>query len=76
MAGQLLGTQIVGHREAEVAERIDIPAVALFERLTIGRLCDLDLSYTPPFGCPWDAVQVAAQDRLREQELALRHLAG
>jgi hypothetical protein len=21
---------------------------------------DLDLSYTPPFGSPWDAVQIAA----------------
>jgi hypothetical protein len=24
-------------------------------------LSDLDLSYTPPFGSPWDAIQLAAQ---------------
>jgi hypothetical protein len=30
--------------------------------LTVDRLSDLDLSYTPPFGSPWDAVQLAAQD--------------
>ena len=28
--GRLLGAQIVGHRDAEVAKRIDIPAVAMF----------------------------------------------
>ena len=29
--------------------------------MTIDALSDLDLSYTPPFGSPWDAVQAAAQ---------------
>jgi hypothetical protein len=24
-------------------------------------LSDLDLSYAPPFGSPWDAIQLAAQ---------------
>jgi hypothetical protein len=28
-------------------------------------LNDLDLSYTPPFGSPWDALQAAAQDWTR-----------
>jgi hypothetical protein len=26
----------------------------------------LDLSYTPPFGSPWDAIQLAAQDWVRQ----------
>jgi hypothetical protein len=33
--------------------------------MTVDRLSDLDLSYTPPLGSPWDAVQVAAQSWMR-----------
>jgi hypothetical protein len=29
--------------------------------MSVDGLNDLDLSYTPPFGSPWDAVQLAAQ---------------
>jgi NADPH-dependent 2,4-dienoyl-CoA reductase/sulfur reductase-like enzyme len=58
--GQLLGAQLVGHHDAEVAKRIDIPAGALFHHMTVDGLNDLDLSYTPPFGSPWDAIQLAA----------------
>lgn len=61
VSGRLLGAQIVGHRDAQVAKRIDIAAVALFDRTSVDRISDQDLSYTPPFGSPWDAVQVAAQ---------------
>jgi NADPH-dependent 2,4-dienoyl-CoA reductase/sulfur reductase-like enzyme len=60
--GRLLGMQVVGHQRAEVAKRIDIPAGALFHAMTVDGLCNLDLSYTPPFGSPWDAIQLAAQD--------------
>jgi NADPH-dependent 2,4-dienoyl-CoA reductase/sulfur reductase-like enzyme/DNA-binding transcriptional MerR regulator len=64
--GQLLGAQLVGHHDAEVAKRIDIAAGALFHHMTVEALNDLDLSYTPPFGSPWDAVQLAAQDWVRQ----------
>jgi NADPH-dependent 2,4-dienoyl-CoA reductase/sulfur reductase-like enzyme len=60
-SGRLLGVQLFGHRQAEVAKRIDIAAVALFHEMTIDALSDLDLSYTPPLGSPWDAVQAGAQ---------------
>jgi NADPH-dependent 2,4-dienoyl-CoA reductase/sulfur reductase-like enzyme len=60
--GRLLGAQLVGHQHAEVAKRIDIPASALFHQMTVDGLSDLDLSYTPPFGSPWDAIQLAAHD--------------
>jgi NADPH-dependent 2,4-dienoyl-CoA reductase/sulfur reductase-like enzyme len=63
--GRLLGAQLVGHKDAEVAKRIDIPAGALFHHMTVEALSDLDLSYTPPFGSPWDAIQMAAQDWVR-----------
>jgi NADPH-dependent 2,4-dienoyl-CoA reductase/sulfur reductase-like enzyme len=64
--GRLLGAQLVGHHHAEVAKRIDIPATALFHAMTVEGLSDLDLSYTPPFGSPWDAIQIAAQHWVRQ----------
>lgn len=30
--------------------------------MKVEALNDLDLSYTPPLGSPWDAIQMAAQD--------------
>jgi NADPH-dependent 2,4-dienoyl-CoA reductase/sulfur reductase-like enzyme len=60
-SGRLLAAQILGPWHAEVAKRIDVFAAALFAGMTVDGLNDLDLSYTPPFGSPWDAVQVAAQ---------------
>jgi NADPH-dependent 2,4-dienoyl-CoA reductase/sulfur reductase-like enzyme len=60
-SGRLLGAQIAGHYQGEVAKRIDIFATALFHDMTVNDLNDLDLSYTPPLGSPWDAVQMAAQ---------------
>lgn len=59
--GRLLGAQIVGHRAAEVSKRVDVFAVALFKRMKVEALNDVDLSYTPPLSSPWDAVQMAAQ---------------
>lgn len=58
---RLLGAQLVGRRGTEVAKRVDTFATALYAGLTIEQFDDLDLSYTPPLGSPWDAVQVAAQ---------------
>ena len=29
--------------------------------MTVEALSDLDLSYTPPLGSPWDAFQIATQ---------------
>ena len=58
--GRLLGVQLFGHRHAEIAKRIDIAATAIFHDMTVEALNDLDLSYTPPLGSPWDALQVAA----------------
>ena len=57
--GQLLGVQLVGHLGSEIAKRIDIPATAIFNRMTVEALSDLDLSYTPPLGSPWDASKPA-----------------
>jgi NADPH-dependent 2,4-dienoyl-CoA reductase/sulfur reductase-like enzyme len=59
--GRLLGLQLFGHKNAEIAKRIDIAATAIFNGMTIDALSDLDLSYTPPLGSPWEAVQMGAQ---------------
>ncbi len=61
LTGVLLGAQILGSFRSEVSKRIDVFATALFHGMTIETLSDLDLSYTPPVGSPWDPIQVAAQ---------------
>jgi NADPH-dependent 2,4-dienoyl-CoA reductase/sulfur reductase-like enzyme len=61
LSGRLLGAQIIGHWRAQVAKRIDVFAAALFHGMEVDGLNDLDLSYTPPLGSPWDPVQFAAQ---------------
>jgi NADPH-dependent 2,4-dienoyl-CoA reductase/sulfur reductase-like enzyme len=65
VTGQLLGLQLFGHKNAEIAKRIDIAATAIFHGMTLDGLSDLDLSYTPPLGSPWDAVQMGAQGWVR-----------
>lgn len=59
--GLLLGAQLVGRLGTETAKRVDTYATALFAGLTVDQISDLDLSYTPPLGSPWDAVQAATQ---------------
>jgi NADPH-dependent 2,4-dienoyl-CoA reductase/sulfur reductase-like enzyme len=64
--GRLLGMQLFGHKNAEIAKRTDIAASAIFHGMTVDAVSDLDLSYTPPLGSPWDAVQMAAQAWVRQ----------
>jgi NADPH-dependent 2,4-dienoyl-CoA reductase/sulfur reductase-like enzyme len=58
---RLLGAQLLGHVDAQVPKRIDIAATGLYHGITVDALNDLDLSYAPQFGSPWDAVQAGAQ---------------
>jgi NADPH-dependent 2,4-dienoyl-CoA reductase/sulfur reductase-like enzyme len=67
--GRLLGMQLFGHKQAEIAKRIDIAATAIYTGMTVEAITDLDLSYTPPLGSPWDAVQMGAQAWNREVSL-------
>jgi NADPH-dependent 2,4-dienoyl-CoA reductase/sulfur reductase-like enzyme len=64
--GRLLGMQLFGHKNAEIAKRVDIAATAIYHRMTVDAVSDLDLSYTPPLGSPWDAVQIATQAWTRD----------
>ena len=65
-SGRLLGLQLVGRLGTEVAKRIDVAATAIFNSMAVDEVSDLDLSYSPPLGSPWDAVQVGAQAWVRE----------
>ncbi|GIG86005.1 flavoprotein oxidoreductase [Plantactinospora endophytica] len=58
-SGRLLGAQIVGRSEA--AKRIDVLAVALWNRMTVDEMAGLDLGYAPPYAPVWDPVLVAAR---------------
>lgn len=55
----LLGGQIIGKNGVD--KRIDVLATALFHKMTITELNDLDLSYAPPYNSPWDPIQQAAR---------------
>lgn len=63
---QLLGANMIGHWQTGIARRIDVLAAALFHSAQVEELNDLDLSYTPPLGSPWDVIQSAAQRWSRE----------
>ncbi len=58
---RLLGAQMVGTYGTEVSKRIDTYATAIHHGMSVEAISELDLSYTPPLGSPWDAVQVATQ---------------
>ena len=60
VTGRLLGAQMLGRWGAEISKRLDIFATALFHRMDVEDLSDLDLSYTPPLSSPWDPIQMAA----------------
>lgn len=57
--GLLLGGQAIGTNGAE--KRIDVLSTALFNKMTIEELEDLDLSYSPPVNGVWDPIQQAAR---------------
>ena len=67
--GKLLGAQLIGPKGTETAKRVDTYATALFHNMTVDGMSELDLSYTPPLGSPWDAVQMAAQAWVRDHQL-------
>ena len=60
------GGVAIGSKDAEIAKRVDIAATAIFHNMTVDGLSDLDLSYTPPLGSPWDTVQTGAQAWTRQ----------
>lgn len=59
---RLLGMQIVGGEGVD--KRIDVGALALFHRMRLREMLDLDLSYAPPFNSVWDPVQKIVKRQL------------
>lgn len=57
-SGRLLGVQMIG--KDGVAHRINAPAVALHNQMTVDEFSQCDLAYAPPFGPVWDPVLMAA----------------
>ncbi len=57
-SGRLLGVQMVG--KDGVAHRINAPAVALHNMMTVEEFSRCDLAYAPPFGPVWDPVLTTA----------------
>lgn len=72
VSGRLLGAQILGVTATEAAKRIDTFATALQSEKSVRDLLDLDLSYTPPLGSPWDPIHQAAMEWVREWD-SLEH---
>jgi NADPH-dependent 2,4-dienoyl-CoA reductase/sulfur reductase-like enzyme len=62
--GRLLGAQMVG--KEGVAHRINAPAVALHNQMTVEDYCQTDLAYAPPFGPTWDPTLTAANQLLKK----------
>jgi NADPH-dependent 2,4-dienoyl-CoA reductase/sulfur reductase-like enzyme len=63
-SGRLLGVQMVG-REG-VAHRINAPAVALHNQMSVEQFGQSDLAYAPPFGPTWDPMLTAANQLLKK----------
>jgi len=62
--GRMLGAQMVGKEGC--AHRINAPAVALHNRMTVERFSQTDLAYAPPFGPTWDPLLTAANQLLKK----------
>lgn len=56
-SGRLLGAQVIG--EEGVDKRIDVFATALYNRLEVEELVQLDLAYAPPYSAARDPVIIA-----------------
>ena len=63
-SGRLLGAQIIGKEGA--ALRINGPAVALHNRMTVAQYSQTDLAYAPPFGPTWDPTLTAANQLMKK----------
>jgi len=63
-SGRLLGVQMIGNEG--VAHRINAPAVALHNRMTVAQYSQTDLAYAPPFGPTWDPTLTAANQLLKK----------
>ncbi len=57
--GKLLGAQMAGPVDA--VKRIDVFSTAIFNKMTLKDIFQLDLAYSPPFSPVWDPVLLSAR---------------
>ncbi len=57
----MLGGQFIGTKGVD--KRCDVLATALYHRMTMQDLEELDLGYSPPFNSVWDPLQQTARRR-------------
>ena len=62
--GLLLGGQMIG--QDVVAKRLDVLATAIYKRMTVFELAELDLSYSPLYAPVWDPLLIAANKAIKE----------
>jgi NADPH-dependent 2,4-dienoyl-CoA reductase/sulfur reductase-like enzyme len=62
-SGLLLGAQMIG--QDVVAKRLDVLATAVYKRMTVFEIAELDLSYAPPYSPVWDPLLVAANQAVK-----------
>lgn len=62
--GRLLGMQLVSPEGA--AHRVNAPAVALHQAMTVKSFAQCDLAYAPPFSPVWDPMLTAANQLLKK----------
>ena len=55
------GDCVITHHRLLGETYLPLGTTAIFHSMTVDAISDLDLSYTPPLGSPWDAVQAGAQ---------------
>ena len=63
-SGRLLGVQMVSKEGA--AHRINAPAVALHQKMTVQAFSQCDLAYAPPFSPVWDPMLTAANQLVKK----------
>jgi len=63
-SGRLLGVQMVG--KEGVVHRINAPAVALHNQMTVAAFGESDLAYAPPFGPTWDPLLTTANQLIKK----------
>jgi len=72
---KIVGAEIVGHINGQIAKRCDLFAGAIHHGMTMEEFNDYDFAYTPSLSSPYDPTQMAAQAWLRE-DLRLRREEG
>jgi NADPH-dependent 2,4-dienoyl-CoA reductase/sulfur reductase-like enzyme len=61
--GRLLGAQMIGREGA--AQRINLFAAAIQEKINLQKLSEWDLAYAPPFAPVWDVVLITVNQALK-----------